>query len=121
MAKVLVCCEFATLNGGENSMLSTLPILQRAGFRITIAAPEQGPLIDVLGSMGIEHLPLPYDRWRREGLSQDKRRLEIAELLRSYGPDLIHANSPLHEPTAWSGCLSVASAKSGASARYLAT
>jgi len=93
MPKVLVCCEFASLNGGEYSMLATLPVLQRAGFRITVAAPEQGPLIDVLGSMGIEHLPLPFERWRREGYSQDKRREELAGRLRYFGPDLVHANS----------------------------
>ena len=37
-------CEYATLNGGERSMLATLDGVRAAGFTPVVMVPPQGPL-----------------------------------------------------------------------------
>ena len=46
MPRVLILCEYATLNGGERSMLVTLPGIAQAGYEIQVAAPPVGPLAE---------------------------------------------------------------------------
>ena len=48
MRSIFVLCEYATLNGGEQSMLSTLSGVIRAGYRVSVAAPLVGPLAEAL-------------------------------------------------------------------------
>ena len=40
MPPVLILCEYATLNGGERSMLSTLDGIAQAGYSVRVAAPQ---------------------------------------------------------------------------------
>ena len=44
MPKVLVLFEFPTVNGGENSWLTTVDTLRNDGWGIVIGAPAHGPL-----------------------------------------------------------------------------
>ena len=39
MPSVLVLCEYATLNGGERSMLSTFETITATGWQVRVAAP----------------------------------------------------------------------------------
>jgi glycosyltransferase involved in cell wall biosynthesis len=82
---VLLLCEYATLNGGERSMLATLDAV-RAEFTITALAPGAGPLAEEFQRREMELLPLPTG-------TQSARREALARLLSSRRFDLLHANS----------------------------
>ncbi len=49
-------CEFASLNGGENSILALLPSLHRRAVVLRVVAPPKGPLADAVRSLDIELL-----------------------------------------------------------------
>ena len=93
MPSVLILCEYAALNGGERSMLSSLDGIVRAGYAVRIAAPAVGPLADALKSHGVEAVPFEssYPDGRR--LTIEERRSRLAEILRIHRPALVHANS----------------------------
>ena len=93
MPKVLLLCEYATLNGGERSMLATLAGIAPAGFQPIAAAPPQGPLAEALRQQGIEHLPWGVSDAAGVRLPQGRLREELAGLLARVRPDLLHANS----------------------------
>jgi len=93
MPRVLLLCEYATLSGGERSMLSTLDGVRAAGFTPAVIAPPKGPLADVLRARDVEVLPLPSRDASGRSLSQDGLRAELARLLHRRGADLLHANS----------------------------
>lgn len=48
MPRVWFLCEFPSLNGGERSLFSTLPLIVRAGWTVDFACPPTGPLADAL-------------------------------------------------------------------------
>ena len=56
MPDVLLLCEYATLGGGERSMLASLDGIAKAGFTPSVAAPPEGSLAEALRSAG-------YDGW----------------------------------------------------------
>ncbi len=93
MPKVLLLCEYATLNGGERSMLATLEGVCVAGFEAIVAAPPQGPLAEALRARGIEVLPFQAADAAGQRLPQPRLRQELGELLARVQPDLLHANS----------------------------
>ena len=84
MRRLLLVCEYAALNGGERSMLATLPAVASAGFDVSAVAPAEGPLAQELVERQIEVHPLPPRQQRRTGLT---------EIVARTRPELIHANS----------------------------
>jgi glycosyltransferase involved in cell wall biosynthesis len=90
---VLVLCEYASLNGGERSLLAVLDGLCAAGYRMQAAAPSTGPLMTAFAQRGIRgvELDLHDALGRRFELSVCRRRLRAA--IDAVQPDLIHANS----------------------------
>ncbi len=58
MPRLTLLCEYATLNGGEQSMLATLDGVRRLGFTPRAIAPPEGPLADALRCRDVELLPL---------------------------------------------------------------
>ncbi len=93
MSSVLLLCEYATLNGGERSMLSTLPGIARAGYQLLVAAPASGPLAEALRLEGIEVVPFEPRDAQGVRLPLPERRCKLAEIVRRYRPALLHANS----------------------------
>jgi glycosyltransferase involved in cell wall biosynthesis len=91
MPEILLLCEYATLNGGERSMLATLNGVAEAGFAPVVAAPPQGPLADALRCRGVEVIALVARD--AAGRRQPGFREELAQLLRRRRPALVHANS----------------------------
>lgn len=93
MAKVLVLCEYASLNGGERSLLALLDGLQAAGHRLQAAAPAAGPLPEAFAARGIpvHELDLHDSAGRRFALEVCRQRLRAA--IETAQPDLVHANS----------------------------
>lgn len=92
MSKVLLLCEYGTLNGGEQSMLAVLERCRAAGFSFQAVAPPRGPLGDALRSLGIEVVPLEHQGWGPRP-NQAEIRNQLAVLLRRLRPNLLHANS----------------------------
>lgn len=93
MTDVLVVCEYASLNGGEQSFLSVLDGLRASGFNITVAAPARGELADELSARQviIRDLVLYDEDGQRKSVSQTRDHLQ--EIIESESPDLVHANS----------------------------
>lgn len=93
MYRVLILCEYTELNGAENSLLAAIDAGLQRSFKLTVMAPEQGPLVHELQERQLAHLPfLTHDptgkRWPQVELRNSLQRA-IAILK----PDLIHANS----------------------------
>ena len=78
MPRALVLCEFATLNGGERSLLAVLPHLQQAGWKFDFLAPPDGPLAVALRERCVEIIG---------------RHDNVADFLSRRPYDLVHANS----------------------------
>lgn len=93
MPDALIFCEFPTVSGGENSLLVTLPALNAAGWRTSIAAPLAGALADSLRRQRIRHIAFDVrDRaGRRRPLPEI--RAAIHEIIKKERPALVHANS----------------------------
>ena len=89
----MLLCEFATLNGGEQSLLATLPAILAAGFEVSVALPESGPLVDRLQELNIPCVPFSLFDVNAERLKLKAAREQLAELLLEHRPDLLHANS----------------------------
>lgn len=91
--KVLLFCEYGTLNGGEFSLLAMLEALGQHGFEFVAAVPPSGRLAGCLQDCGIAVRPLTLRD--REG---HKRPIEdvnahLREHVTNVAPDLVHANS----------------------------
>ena len=90
--RVLIVCEYATLNGGENSMLSVLPLIQNDGFELIVAAPDRGELAGQLDAMGV-----PVEAFgcgpMGERVDRATKTKQLLSIVRRVEPNLIHANS----------------------------
>lgn len=93
MPEILLLCEYATLNGGERSMLATLDGVRQAGFTPVVMAPSEGPLVDVLISRGIERLPFECSTADGTRLPQNRLREYLSSALAWRRPAMLHANS----------------------------
>jgi glycosyltransferase involved in cell wall biosynthesis len=91
--RLMILCEYGTLNGGERSMLATLPGIARAGYDVCIAAPAAGPLAEVLRVRGVEVVPFEPSNSSGTRLDIEERRRRLAEIIGACRPDLLHANS----------------------------
>ena len=65
MPSILYLCEYGSVNGGENSLLTLLPYVKAAGFDVSVASPETGLLTERLAEIGIRHIP--FSCWDSNG------------------------------------------------------
>ena len=90
---ILLFFEYATLNGGEFSLLAMLESLGQSEFSFVAAVPPSGPLNDRLKQRDIPTLPLTL----RDSGGQKRPLAEIdahlIDLIHRVSPDLVHANS----------------------------
>ena len=86
-------CEFATLNGGEQSMVSTLEPVRSAGHQISVIAPAEGDLADLLHSLGIKVIPFEFHDSCGTRIAQDILRQNLAVLLKMENTSILHSNS----------------------------
>jgi glycosyltransferase involved in cell wall biosynthesis len=93
MPEILLLCEYATLNGGERSMLSTFDGLRAAGYTPVVIAPSQGPLVDALNARAVEHISFDCRAPDGARIPQNRLREQLGEILRRRRPALLHANS----------------------------
>ena len=91
--RVLVLCEYASLNGGERSLLEAIRHITASDMELTVAAPSTGPLADALRHHGLQHLPL--ELFDAEGVRYPRPRIRqnIADSLAATHARLLHANS----------------------------
>ena len=100
MTRILLLCEYPTLNGGEQSLLAVLPGLLQGWTKVFDAplavyalALAEGPLAQALSAVGVEVLPLVTHDERRQKLTQEEIREQIRAAFLRVQPDLVHANS----------------------------
>jgi glycosyltransferase involved in cell wall biosynthesis len=93
MPEIVLLCEYATLNGGERSMLATLDGIQAADFTPIVMAPSQGPLIDALVARQVKTMPFDCRDAQGVRIPQDRLRKTLEEMLQQRRPALLHANS----------------------------
>ena len=93
MVRVLLLFEYPTLNGGERSLLATLPAMQRAGIDYLAVAPPDGPLATALRLYDVTILPWSATDARGQRLPGDDLREQLAQFIRQADPALLHANS----------------------------
>jgi glycosyltransferase involved in cell wall biosynthesis len=91
--KILLFFEYATLNGGELSLLAILEALGHTEFEFIAAAPASGMLMERLRQCDIQTLPLTL-----RGKQEHKRSIEqinshLVMLVTQVSPDLVHSNS----------------------------
>ncbi|HEY4310435.1 MAG TPA: glycosyltransferase family 4 protein [Pirellulales bacterium] len=92
MSRVLLLFEYATLNGGEQSLLALLQRLTSRGFSFHALAPGQGSLARELMVRNVEVLPLEAISERHRS-SQEALRQQISAAIERVRPALVHANS----------------------------
>ena len=93
MPRLALLFEYATLSGGERSILATLEDVRRAGFDVVAIGPPTGLLAQKLSDRGVRLLPLVTIDDDGCRLSQTRIRESIDRDLRRLCPDLVHANS----------------------------
>ncbi|MHB0960658.1 MAG: glycosyltransferase family 4 protein [Pirellulaceae bacterium] len=91
--RVLVLCEYPSLNGGEHSLLEAARCFDRRHVELIVAAPPAGPLAAALLGAGWPHLPLVCSDTRGHRLPLSALHERLAELLRHCAPEVVHANS----------------------------
>jgi len=93
MPRLLFLCEYPSLNGGEQSMLSVLTGIGKEGFVPTVLAPSDGPLAEALEAMRVETVPFNLHDSSGGKLTLSQRREELGRILHYRRPGLLHANS----------------------------
>ena len=91
--RVLVLCEYPSLNGGEHSLLEVARCLDRQRVELIFAAPPTGPLAAALQRAGRTHLAWLCANLQGQRLPASGLREGLAELIRRSEPDVVHANS----------------------------
>ena len=99
MPEICLLCEYATLNGGERSMLATLGGVRAAGFSPVIIGPPEGPLAETIASLGIELLPFTCRGPDETRPPQSLLREQLSGILHRRRPSLLARQQPVHGPT----------------------
>ena len=93
MIRVLVLCEYPSLNGGEYSLLEVAKCLQRERVEWLFAAPPAGPLASYVREAGWLHVPLLCTGVLGQRAPRSELREHLTELIRRHRPQVVHANS----------------------------
>ena len=93
MPKLLLLCEYPSLNGGERSLLAVLDHLRQSGFELGAAAPPSGPLADALVRHGAALAPLPWLESSEARPVQREQRRQLRRLIADSAANIVHANS----------------------------
>lgn len=91
--RVMVFCEFASLNGGERSLLEVARRLAASDAELVIAAPGSGPLAETLRDAQLQHDPFEPHNAQGARLGVEQLRGKIAESIARIRPAVVHANS----------------------------
>lgn len=93
MAKrVLVFAEYGVRNGAENSWLSLARVLKTSDWEFIVATPD-GTEFATAVSKDFQLAPLRFHDSDDQRKNQEDIRLEMAQLIASVEPDIVHCNS----------------------------
>ena len=92
MLRVAYLCEYTTVNGGENSLLTFLATAAES-IQAIVLCPSEGPFVQKLRAQGIQCVPFDVrDRSaQRKPLAQIVT--ELCTLVENLKVDIVHANS----------------------------
>jgi glycosyltransferase involved in cell wall biosynthesis len=92
MLRVAYLCEYTTVNGGENSLLTFLATAAES-IQAIVLCPSEGPFVQKLRAQGIQCVPFDVrDRSaQRKPLAQIVA--ELCTLVENLKVDIVHANS----------------------------
>lgn len=91
--RVLVMCEYASLNGGERSLLEVAHRMTGEGIELAVAAPAAGPLADALRQYNLPHLPLDLFDVDGDRLPHLEIAQRVQQTVTRAQVNLVHANS----------------------------
>ena len=93
--RIALLFEYATLNGGERSMLACLDWLRsrETNFEFVAIAPGQGRLAEALAARGIELIPWTIAWTDAVRMSRDQAEVGLIQAVHQANPALLHANS----------------------------
>ena len=91
--KILLFFEYATLNGGEFSLLAMLDALGQTEFEFVAAAPDSEPLAGRLKQCGIPVFPLMLRDAQGHKRSLEQINAHLVDIVARVSPDLVHSNS----------------------------
>ena len=92
MLRVAYLCEYTTVNGGENSLLTFLATAVES-IQATVLCPSEGPFVQKLRAQGVQCVP--FDVRDRSGQRKPLEQLvaELCSLVERLDVDIVHANS----------------------------
>ena len=91
--QVLVVSEFGSLNGGENSFLTAASGLDPRRWNFLVLAPAESDLAREAQRRNFQWVPFSFFDDAGKRLPLEELRLQLANLIDSIRPDLVHANS----------------------------
>ena len=91
--RLTILCEYATVSGGERSLLAALSQIPRDGFQITVLAPPAGPFVDEMKQSSIRCQPIDLFDSSGHRLPRELALEALTKAIDATQPDLIHANS----------------------------
>ena len=93
MPLVVYLCEYGTIYGGENSMLSGLQAIQRRGYEVAVACPGDGPLAKRVRQLDVAHLPFSWTDHDGHRRPLEELREQLRSTTVDWKADIVHANS----------------------------
>ncbi len=90
--RIALVCEYATLNGGERSLLAALDLIG-TDIEPVFFAPASGPLAKRVAARRWRHVPFELRDAHGAKRSAEVLVNELAEAVSKESPDLVHANS----------------------------
>ncbi len=91
--RIAVLCEYASLNGGERSLLSVIDHLPRPEFEFIVLCPSPGALADQVRVRSVAHVPFAVRNLDGHLLPREDSVSSLRAITDEFRPELIHANS----------------------------
>lgn len=92
MLRVAYLCEFMTVNGGENSLLTFLASAAES-IQATVLCPSEGPFVDRLRAQGVQCIPFDVRDHRGQRKPLEQIVTELCTLVKRLDVDIVHGNS----------------------------
>ncbi len=94
MSRLLWLLEYPTVNGGEHSLVATIPWVRAAGFDVAALVPTPSAASSLLVAAGVRVVPALADVTSNGlRLTLSERRARLVELLQAETPEIVVANS----------------------------
>ena len=92
MLRVAYLCEFTTVNGGENSLLTFLASAAES-IQATVLCPSEGPFVDKLRAQGVQCIPFDVRDLSGQRKPLEQIVAELCTLVERLDVDIVHGNS----------------------------